>query len=337
MKISREKLLEKLESITAGIAKREIVEQSGCFVFTKTRALSFNDEVACSIKTPLKGIEGAIKAEPLLAILRKLGEKEVDVSSNGQELLVRGNRRRTKIKCEQEVQLQWDIVDMPKTWSEMPEEFAEAVSLVRSCASRDESQFSLTCIHVHPDYLEACDNWQAARYRINTGIESDYLVRASSLAHIAQMPLTHIGHTEEWLHFRNDEGLVLSCRRWIEEEYKPLDRIINLKGKKKVELPKRLAESVDKCTIFSSEEEKGGLLVDLRPGEARLIGEGPSGSHEERPKIDYKGEPLKFLIDPKLFLALLSRSSDAKLASSALVVDAEALRYVVFMEVAEEE
>jgi hypothetical protein len=67
-RINREEFLRNLESVEPGLSPREILEQSSCFIFQKGWIKTFNDEVACKIKSPLK-LEGAVQAAPLLAIL----------------------------------------------------------------------------------------------------------------------------------------------------------------------------------------------------------------------------------------------------------------------------
>ena len=78
MKINREELLNQLESVQPGLSIREIIEQSSCFVFQDGKVITYNDEIFCSQKTPLK-IKGAVLAAPLIALLRKMVETEVDI------------------------------------------------------------------------------------------------------------------------------------------------------------------------------------------------------------------------------------------------------------------
>ena len=53
MKINRMNLLNVLESVHPGLSKRDMVEQSACFVFQGGRVITFNDEIACSLETEL--------------------------------------------------------------------------------------------------------------------------------------------------------------------------------------------------------------------------------------------------------------------------------------------
>ena len=104
MKVNREEFLNKLDAVRGGLAVRETVEQSSCFVFTGDRIATFNDEVAASVdfKTDFSG---AVAAKPLTDILRKLPEETVDLSEAADGLVVSGKGRRATVRREAEILL----------------------------------------------------------------------------------------------------------------------------------------------------------------------------------------------------------------------------------------
>ena len=152
MKINRSELLEKLESLVGGISSKEIIEQSHCFVFTEERIATYNDEVSCSIANPFKGIEGAVPAHPLLAVLKKLDVEEVDVELTEKGLKVKKGRSGATINVQKQVALPIASIEKPGSWKELPEKFDEAVQMAIECAGDDISRFRLTCLHLHPDW-----------------------------------------------------------------------------------------------------------------------------------------------------------------------------------------
>ena len=79
MRINREELLKALESVTPGLSPKEIQEQTNCIVFHEGQIITFNDEISCSRESPLGDIEGAVRAIPLLTLLSKLTEEEIQV------------------------------------------------------------------------------------------------------------------------------------------------------------------------------------------------------------------------------------------------------------------
>ncbi len=326
MKISREVLLKKLEAVSPGLAKKEIIDQSQCFVFQDGKIITFNDEIACSVESPLK-IEGPVPAEPLLNLLRRLKEDDLEITQKDGELIIKGKGRRAGISMEAEILLQVEGLEQPEKWKKLPEDFIEAIGIVGTCASSDESQFIITCVHIHPKWVEAMDNDQAIRFPIKTGLKESILARWSSLKHIHGLDMTEMAHTDSWLHFRNPAGLVLSCRR-NEEQYPDLSGILGAKGTK-ITLPKGLEEAVVKAEVFAKDEIGDSFVtVNLTKGRLTLEGRGASGWYQERKKISYSGEPLKFMVSPVLLVELSKRANECMVCENCVKIDTGKFTYI---------
>ena len=185
MKINREDLLSTLIAVSPGLAAREFIEQSTCFVFGDGFVRTFNDEIACAQKCDLD-ITGAVSAAPLQTLLSKMVEDEIDVSIDDGQLLVKGKRRRAKIRMDAEITLKLDGVEHPEEWTSLPEEFCDAIRLIHICAAKQDSNFCMTCVHIHPEYIEACDNTQAARWPIATTVKKSTLVKRDTIKTIVR-------------------------------------------------------------------------------------------------------------------------------------------------------
>ena len=328
MRQNREQLLTKLEAVSPGLAVREAVEQSSCFVFRDGHVVTFNDEIACSIECDI-GVDGAVAAKPLLELLGKLTEEVVDIApkDGGGELIVKGKRRRAGITLEAEISLPVSSVEKPGKWTDLDPEFADAVGVVQQCASRDANQFALTCIHITPDCVEACDNFQLARYPLETGVRKPCLVKRDSLKHVTGLGMTEVSETKTWIHFRNPTGLTLSVRREV-MDYEDLDGILEMEGTPTT-LPGGLAEAVEKAEIFRAENsEHNVVIVNLRPGELRLRGVGATGWYEERKQVKWDGGNLAFNIAPKLLVDITTRTNDCAIAPGRLKIDGGKFTYV---------
>ena len=321
MRVHREALLHCLESAEPGLSKREIVEQSSCFVFQNGQVMTYDDEVACRCKSLLdKSFTGAVPAESLLNILRKLVEEELEISNGNGELLLIGKGRRAGIRMEAEITLPIANVELPKTFQPLPNEFAEAVGVVQHCAGTDDSQFHLTCLHLHPKWIEACDNFQICRWTLATGIKEPVLVRKKSIKHIVSLGMTEFAETDTWIHFRNPTGLTLSCRRYL-EQFPDLSKFLQVEGIPTT-LPKGLAEATEKARIFSAENpEADRVLIELTEGRLRIKGIGVTGWYRETKKIVYKGQPISFRVAPQILVDLVKKHNDCVLASDRLKVD----------------
>ncbi len=325
-RIDRMELLQRLEAIQPGLSPRDIVEQSSCFVFKDGLIQTYNDEIACRIKSPFK-FTGAVTAAPLLAILNKLKEDDVEVEPTEEELLIIGKKRRAGIRMDAEITLPIDSVEKPKKWRPIHEDFVEAISIVHECAGTNQEEFALTCVHIHPKYIEACDNHQLTRYRISSGVTVAALVRRDAIKHIISLDMTEFAETETWIHFRNPTGLMLSCRRFI-EEFPNLSPILKVEGEPTT-LPKGLADAADKAEVFSKENaDDNQVMVELRPGKLRIKGTGTSGWYSEVKKLKYNGKAISFQISPRLLMELTKRHNECLVSEERLKVDGGKWVYV---------
>ena len=336
MRIQRELFLKVLESVSSGLATRELIEQSSCFCFTEDgRVCTFNDELLASRESPLK-IVGAVNAKPLLALLSKMVEDDLDIEHVDGELIVKGTGRRSGIRMESEVSLPVEVVEMPANWRLLDPEFGDAVSIVCPCASAEESQFVLTCVHIHPDYVESCDRFQIVRYALKTGVAKSTLVRAESMKKILGLGMSEMSETDAWVHFRNSDGLVLSIRRYL-DEYVSLDKFISAEGTTPFILPGGIEEAVAKAEIFSGDNVIGNkVLVDLRSDLFEIKGEGATGWYRERKKVVYSGSPIQFLIAPRILVEITKKSNECGVSRDRLFVDGGKFKYATSTSVVEE-
>ena len=328
MRVSRTEFLRVLESVSPGLSPREVTEQSSCFVFDQGRVLTFNDEVCASRVSPVPDLVGAVSAKPLMLLLDKLPEDEIDITAGDGEVYVKGTGRRAGITMENEIRSAGGSVEKPGDWKPLDPDFGAAVGVVADCCSRNEEMFVLTCVHIAPDFLEACDNSQVIRYPIKTDVGQDVLIRQASLRSIRGLDMTEFSETEGWFHFRNPAGLVISCRRWV-DTYPDLSDFMVDEEAKPLTLPAGLAEAVGKAEVFSSlNSETPNVVVDIQPGKLLLEGRGAVGWYQEKKTIVYNGRPLRFSIAPKLLVDVLKRSNDCKISASRLIVETGKYRFV---------
>lgn len=327
--VSRTELLALLSSVSHGLSTRDIIEQSSCFVFNKGEVMTYNDEVACRAVTSLTKLKGAVQAAPFMSVLEKMPDDELQLSTSKGELIIQGKRRQAAIRMEAEVLLPMKHVEKPGKFHKLHKDFSDAIAIAHECTGKDEQKFWTTCVHIHPDWIEACDSIQVTRYKLATGIKKSTLVRGKAIKCITELEMTRFCETPTWLHFKNKEGLVLSCRRYMEDyPVGDLTRILKVHGTK-TPLPKGLGEAAERADIFSSENtDNNSVEVGLRPGRLTIKGEGVSGYYVERKKLRYKGPPLDFLIGPKLLQELTRRHNECEITEDRLKVNGGKFVYV---------
>jgi hypothetical protein len=289
--------------------------------------MTYNGEVACWCKLPVE-FEGAITAAPLLSLLEKLAEDELEINVGDGELLVKGRGREAGVRMQAEVVLPIDAVERPTGWQPLHEDFCEAINTVAACAGKDDSGgFFVTCVHITPTHVEACDNWQIARYPLDTPIKEKALVKRDHIKHIVDLDMTKVSETKNWIHFKNPSGLVLSCRRYV-DEFPDLSPFLDCTGRPAT-LPGSLGDAVDKAQIFSADNaQNDNVTIEIRPDKMRISGRGASGWYKEQRSIKYDGPPIQFMIAPKILTEISKRHTDCILAKGRLKVEGGKFTYV---------
>jgi hypothetical protein len=327
MRINREELLSDLLLVKSGLSPREFIEQSSCFVFQDGQVMTFNDEVACRKNIGMKGITGAVQSVSLLAILEKMDDPILKVRENENgELEFRGKKKGFGVIMEAEVHLPIDRVEIPEKWKTLPKEFVQAVAMAQNCTSLDESRFLLTCVHIHPDYIEACDNHQAMRCNVRTGLKNPVLVRGSSIRDVAQLGMDQVALTPSWVHFRqspredgDQNGLIYSCRRYS-EEYPDLSPILVCKGHPWV-IPKGISQASERASVFAADKAGDPLIhIHLSSGILKMEGRGVSGWYREVTKSVYDGPAVDFVMAPKLLQEISTKYNEAKISADKMKI-----------------
>lgn len=328
MRINRESILVALEAVRPGLSKREVIEQSDCVVFDSGTLYTYNDEVCCRVPSGLtEEFQGAFPAEKILAQLSGMPDENVDLEMTETGLLISGKRRRAEVFRKAEVVLPFRAVTVPDEWTPLPGAFAEAVDVVRRGASRDEGKFLLSCIHVTPEWLEACDNYQAIRWPLETGFSKPTLFRAPALASVVERGPSEFAEAELWTHFQDMLGRQYSVRCYA-DAFPDLGPVLAPREGEPAHLPRELADLVPVAQSFADGDQGKLVRVTVTSGRVVIRGEGPAGWVEGRRKVSYAGPSMSFHIAPKLLLDIIERHGDCVLSPGYLRAEGVGYTYV---------
>jgi len=307
-KIDRLKFLQKLETLSAGLSSRELIEQSSCFVFTDGMLWTFNDAIACSRKSPLDIPDCAVGAKPLLELLRRLPDESITISAADKHLMIKGKNKRGGIRMEKEVMLPIGSIDSPNKWIKLSEHFLEALEFVVGCVSTKEDSFDLQCVHITKKFIEACDNFQFSRYPLKMKLENSILVLGKMIKSIIPLGMTEYSIAKGWIHFRNEAGLGYALRIYPADDYLDFSKLTITEGKP-LSLGKTLAEAAERTAMFAEQllDDTHNIHVELSKNQIVLKSESIDGFFQERKKAEYKGDKINFQIMPEQ-LALLARN-----------------------------
>lgn len=327
--VNRAEFVNLLETVQPGLSTRDIFEQSSSFVFQNGWLLTFNGEIACRIRTELpEDFTGAVDAAPLLGVLYKLGEENVELELRGNEMRVSGVRRSSGIRMQAEIALPLENIERPSGWNELPEDFSAAVEIVQETVGTNKDEFITLCIHMHPKYIESCDRWQATRYKIACGHETAFVVRQTALKHVVRFGMHKMAETENWVHFKNKAGLIYSCRRFV-EPFPNMKELFTAHGEPVV-LPKGAEAAAELAGIFSGEDKDNDkVTVEISGNRMRVRGEGSHGwAREDLEMSGYRGDPVAFRISPALLSLVVKKYSQCEIGADKLRADGEKWAYI---------
>lgn len=329
MKISRSDFLRNLHSVEAGLTEKPQIEQSDCIAFKDGDVFTFNEHVACRTLSGLdESFTGAIPARKFIESLSKLTSEEIEIEFDQGKAYVVDGRKTLWFVMEAQVLLPIDAVDKPKKWKELPKDFSEAIDLVRRCVSTDETTPTMTMVHITQDYVESCDFFQICRWNTYTPLKTPLLVQGKWIKGMVNLGMLWISESESWVHLKNEQGVIYSCRRYS-DEYKNLTPYLNVEGKK-VSLPKSVVEAVNLAQPFAAENPDGERIkISLRKGKLTLSAESASGGITDRKKIAYDGEPMTFYVAPKILSDLAKNYSDCVITEKFIKVVGEKFEYVL--------
>jgi hypothetical protein len=233
---------------------------------------------------------------------------------------------------EAEIHLPYAMIERPAddAWRELAPEFGDGVGIVHACAGTDDTNYVLTCVHITPDFLEANDRYQVARYPFASPVSENILVRAKSLASVIHIGANAIAETPSFLHFRNPAGLMVSCLRYLEVYGQDhLNGTFSKEGAVSIQLPANMSEILGTTDIFTKKNTLGNhVRVALSPQQLMITGNGAYGFHQERRDVAYAGPPMEFLLDPALLLEVAKKSNDCFVVPGRLLVETAKFKYV---------
>lgn len=333
MNVKRTELLGALSLVAPGLAGKDTIEQGDCFVFRDGEVITYNDEVALRAKSPLD-ITGAVIAAPLLQLLNKMEDDELEVTMEEGELRLKGKRKRGGVKMEAAITLPLEGLEAPKKFFALHKDFLEGLRIVGGSCSSDESNFVITCVHIAPSFVEATDNFQATRFPMETGFTKDLTLPSASVRKLITYFVAKCCVGEEWIHFRNDQGLLFSCRIYF-DTYPDLTSSFKFKGSS-VKLPDGLREVVSRAEVFVQEQDQHMVNVMLKGPRLSLRGEGSQGWYEETRKVVYEGEDLNFRMSSELLKDMAGREAECLVGQNKMMVKTEKYTHLACLSMAEE-
>ena len=212
--MKKQDLLTALETVKPGLASKEMIEQSTSFAFMNGQVVTYNDEISLSHPIPDLEIKGAVQAEELYKLLNRLKEDEIEVEIKKNELRLESGNTKAGLTLQQEIKLPLEEIGETGKWKILPENFLKHVRFAMTCCSRDMSRPVLTCVHISKEGLiEGSDSLRITRCQLEGEMPvKTFLLPVSASVEVVKLEPTKVAEGDGWIHFKTDEGTILSCR-----------------------------------------------------------------------------------------------------------------------------
>lgn len=315
VRVDRAELVNRLKAVEAGLTPRDVLTQSSCVALVGGHAMSYNEDIFCRTAVPIpSSLTGAVPGKRLIEALTNMAADEVTVGRVNGTMRVTGNRQRVDIRFDEQIMLAYKEVEQPsEAWKPLPEGFCEALRMVNECVRDEKKGFKLSCVHFASGYIEACDNVQIIRHK-SMPLPEEFVIRGRfrGAAVVARLDVTEFALSPKWVHFRNPAKTIISVRRFA-EPYLDLSPPLKFRGVK-TPLPRGLTEASKFANTFAQENgEDARVLIDIKPGELAVIGEGASGKATSGGPIKYNGPPIAFRVGPKTLESIVERGTEAEI------------------------
>lgn len=332
MEIKRKELVNVLEQVKKGLAKRDLIEQSTAFIFTNKQVMTFNDEIFAMSNTDLD-IEGVVEAEPLLKLLNKVKDETIRIESEDNELKIKGKKFSAGVSFDPEIRIPIDNINTPKKLKKLSSEFTNVAKLACLTAGKSLSEPLFTCVHIHKNIIESCDNDRITICELEQSFDFDILVPADNLLEICKEKLTAIHVDDSWIYFKTDNGVILATKLY-NEEYKDLHQFIPEENEGKIiEFPKQINEIINRADIFSKDTvlKEKNVKINIKKGKLTIKSQNEQGWFKETTKVDFK-EDLSFSINLEFLEDILKITNQISIIDEILYFKTDKSIHIVQLE-----
>jgi DNA polymerase III sliding clamp (beta) subunit (PCNA family) len=301
-------LLNALEIVKPGLASREVIEQTNAFAFMNGRVVTYNDEI--SLSHPVEGltITGAVKAEELYQLLRKIKKDEIVIDVNNNEITLNAGKAKAGLVLQSEIKLPLEEVDTHGDWHKLPEGFIKPLRFAMAACTRDNSQPVLTNVHVNKKgFVEGSDNFRMTRYTLAKRMPVEtFLIPATSVRELIKLNPVEIAEGEGWVHFRTAGDTVLSCRVTA-DAYPDTEQFLNVEGSE-ITFPKTIIDILERAEVFAKGDGAEEVSISMEKSRITVHSKSETGWYKEEASTNYEGDAIEFTIVPYLLKDILSET-----------------------------
>lgn len=248
------RLVERLGKLRPGLAQQDIVEGATSFLLGEDYVAAYNDEMYIYSQGGL-GVEGSVRASPLLKLLSKLPDKAINLAQDGSSLVVKTEGSRFGLPLVEKTELHERVEKLRRDkgkWRKLPKGFVEGLVLCSFYAAKDMTLSPLTDVYVSGKDVLSTDRYRISWHRLKEEIP-EMLVPAACAVHLSSYELDEWMQAGSWLRFRGSEfevGIRLSGEKWKAKVKRHFPKNVG----KGIGLPAELKDIIDRAMVIVEDD-----------------------------------------------------------------------------------
>lgn len=266
MEISRNQFLAVVQACMPGTGKSaSIVEGAENIVFDGSTARTYNDLVSVSVPFEVPGLLGAVKAAELSKLVSKLNGDSMEIEVDDGKWSIKCGKAKVEMTL-----LASSISGAPDVsgvdWTPVPDNFVSAAKLCFIAGNKTP----FAGLFVSGDAMCSTNSLTINRHKFDGANLPQFWVEDAAIKGLFGFDgLKDLGVTDTWVHFKGEDGTVLSCRTKDTAGFPKtkFDAIIEARAKKPEDvagqLPESLAAVISRAEVFGQEINGGMNAVKL--------------------------------------------------------------------------
>lgn len=337
--IDRHGFINTLDLMKPAISKSDIEESSQLILIADGRLVSHNEDMTISLafnpetEKSLSGITGGIYANELLSLLKKIDDERIIIakSSEDNQMLITAGGTEAGFNILPGIEAPPLGITAKTKWEQLPDGFCNAVNLCVVTVATNESMGVLVYIMCDGERLYSCDNYQGSFAPLSEKMQSKFMIHYKTARVLANYEPVEVAMDAAWVHFRNEESIVLSSRI-IGDEYPDIFGLFEVEGKE-ITFPPEIMEALELVETLADEKTLGQKNITVRVDKTEIVCETVSDMGFARKRIACKNKQVipEFIVSAKMFAGALARKTKAKVSERSILFEDDDVTYVVML------
>lgn len=320
MKVNRKELMNVLQMLKPGLAKKDSVAQGVHFMSTGNEILSFSGRLC--IRHPFVAFPFCVKGEEFFKVLDRIADETVEINEKGGKIHVEGSSVKAGLATllETDEGMMAGIEAIQKETDNdrlaLPKDFIPALFLTMFSAHPSPNEATMHDVEFIGMDAFSTDRLRMSWYVMDSEVPDRFLIDRSSATELVKFPsINEVIITSNWLHFFNPDGVSFSCIRDKGDSLKVKEKFSDLDDDNMIELPKTLREVINSISFLADEDgDKKYITVYASKNGITCKAEKEVGWIQKAVEWpEYDGEPFSFVINAEFFGQVLEKATKMKL------------------------